>query len=176
MIQIEFSAEEIANLEKERYSHPSPQVQRRLEAVYLKSQNLSHQDIRRICHISKPTLCTYLKTYQTAGIDGLKQRNYQGQASQLNPYQGSLEHYFSAHPPKSIAEAQFEIERLTGIKRSPTQIREFLKKLGVKRRKVGHIPGKATSPDKIKEQDKFQKEQLEPRLNEAKEGKRTLFL
>ena len=59
---------------------------------------------------------------------------------------------------------------------SPTQTKEFLKRIGLKLRKVGHVPGKALNPDKIQEQEHFQKNKLEPRLEEAKEGKRSLFL
>ena len=40
----------------------------------------------------------------------------------------SLEAYFRAHPPATSKEAQSEIAALTGIKRSETQVREFLKK------------------------------------------------
>lgn len=36
-----------------------------------------------------------------------------------------------------------KIEELTGIKRSPTQVRVFLKKIGMKCRKVGVMPSKA---------------------------------
>jgi transposase len=60
---------------------------------------------------------------------------------------------------------------LTGIKRGPTQTREFLKKLGMKPRKVGQIPAKAD----VKEQETFKEEKLEPRLAEAKAGKRVVF-
>jgi len=59
----------------------------------------------------------------------------------------SLEEYFRVNPPASIKEAQSEIEELTGIKRSETQVREFLKKkLHLRCRKIGMIPAKA-DPD-----------------------------
>ena len=38
MLKIEFTLEEIDALEKERYHHPDPKVQRKVEAIYLKSQ------------------------------------------------------------------------------------------------------------------------------------------
>ena len=59
MIHIEFSESDITALEYERYHHPHPHVQRKMEVLYLKSQGLSHQDIRRLCRIkSKTTLVT----------------------------------------------------------------------------------------------------------------------
>ena len=68
MIQIEFSPEEIDALEYERYHYPHPQVQRKMEVLYLKSQGLAHQDIRRVGRISEPTLTTYLRQYQEGGL------------------------------------------------------------------------------------------------------------
>ena len=52
----------------------------------------------------------------------------QGPESALQEHYPSLEAYFRAHPPATITEAQGKIEALTGIKRSETQVREFLKK------------------------------------------------
>ena len=48
MIKIEFKNSEIDQLEFERYNHPSPIVQKKMEAVYLKSQGISH---KKICDI-----------------------------------------------------------------------------------------------------------------------------
>lgn len=72
MINIDFTSEEIDTLELERYHHPDPKVQKKMEVLYLKSQQLAHQEICRLCRISEPTLVTYLKQYQEGGIELLK--------------------------------------------------------------------------------------------------------
>ncbi len=77
--------------------------------------------------------------------------------------------------PRTSFEAQAIIEELTGIRRSPTQVKVFLKKLGLRCRKVGFVPGKVTSPPKIEEQEIFRQQQLEPRLVEAACGERCVF-
>ena len=41
MIHIEFTEEQINELRHERYSHPHPRVQRKMEALFLKSQGLT---------------------------------------------------------------------------------------------------------------------------------------
>lgn len=176
MIQIAFTEADIAALHYERYHHPSPQVQRRMEMLYLKSQGLAHQDIARLCRVCRQTVVTTFHLYQEGGIDRLKQLHFAGQPSALNTHQASVEAEFRARPPRTIAEAQATIERLTGIHRSPTQIRAFLRRLGMRVRKVGVIPGQATHPDKAAAQDAFRTEQLTPRLEEVRHGKRTLFL
>lgn len=52
-----------------------------------------------------------------------------------------------------------------------TQMRVYLKSLGLKFRKVGGIPAKA---DPVKQKEFFENT-LDPRLKEAKEGKRTVY-
>jgi transposase len=176
MLQIAFTNAEIAALEYERYRHPSPLVQKRMEVVYLKSQALPHQDIARLCRISRQTVVTILHLYQQEGIERLKRFHFAGQPSALNQHQSTLEAHFRAHPPHTVAEAQATIEQLTGIRRSPTQIRAFLKRIGMQVRKVGTMPGRAHDPVKQQEQDTFQQTELEPRLDEVRQGKRSLFL
>ncbi len=175
MIRIEFSPEEIGALEYERYNHPHPKVQKKMEALYLKSQGLTHKEICRLCDISRGTLATYLKQYKEGGIECLKKLGYEGKPNELMEHAASLEQYFKENPPRNTAEAQAAIEKLTGIKRSPTQVREFMKRLGLKCRKVGFVPGKTDDPDKIEEQERFKEDELGPRLQEAKNGQRVLF-
>jgi Homeodomain-like domain len=68
MIHIEFSEQEKRALDYERYHHPHPHVQRKMEALWLKSQKLPHKDICRCTGISKHTLCTYLQSYKQGGL------------------------------------------------------------------------------------------------------------
>lgn len=86
-------------------------------------------------------------------------------------YTSSIEEDFRQLPPASTKEARSRRADLTGIKRSECQIRKFIKRLGMKRLKVGHIPSKA-NPDK---QENFKQEQMEPVLEEAKKGKRFVY-
>jgi transposase len=118
MIKIEFTPEQIDELDYERYHYPHPTVQRKMEAVYLKSQGLPHAEIGRLCRICETTLVTYLRQYQEGGIERLKDLGYHGKTSELDQHQETLKAYFEQHPPRSVKEAQAEIERLTGIKRS----------------------------------------------------------
>jgi len=143
MIQIEFTQAEIEALRYERWYYPEPRVQQRMETLYLKALEIPHQDIGRIVDISQKTLRSYLELYQEGGIEALKQFNYHGPQSALEPYRESLEAEFTQSPPHSINQAVERIEELTGVRRSPSQVRRYLKKLGMKRRKVGQIPAKA---------------------------------
>ncbi len=175
MIDIIFTEEEKELLHYERFNHPHPRVQEKMEVVYLKSQGLQHKEIQRLSKISKTTLCNYLKEYKQGGIERLKEINFYKPESELNEYKITLEAYFREKPPRTTCEAQAKIEELTGIKRSPTQVRNFLKAIGMSCRKVGFVPGKANISEKIEEQEVFKEQKLQPLLQEAKEGKRFVF-
>lgn len=175
MIQIDFTSEEIDALYEKRRTHPHPHVRQKLDALYLKSQDLAHQDICRIVRITKATLVSYLKAYQEGGIERLTEDRWHRPQSELEPYRPLLEDYFRKHPPASLAEAQSQIETLTGIHRSRTQVGQFLHRIGMKCRKVGSVPAKAIDEEKLQEQETFRKEELEPRLEEAQAGECKVF-
>jgi transposase len=171
MIRIDFTQEQIKSLQHERFHHPHPQVQRKMEAVYLKSQGIRHKEICRLTGICAMTLCTYLHEYKDGGIEKLKELNSYKPQSELMTHRQSIEEYFRTHPPATVKEAMAKIEAVTGIKRSPTQIRGFMNAIGLKRRKVCSIPAKAD----LQKQEEFKRNELEPRLEEARTGKRVVF-
>ena len=78
--------------------------------------------------VSENTIRDYFELYEQGGVEKLKELNYPIHESELNAHIISLETYFRENPPVSIKEAQSEIEVITGVKRSETQIADFLKK------------------------------------------------
>lgn len=132
--------------------------------LYLKSFDFQHKDIREICRITKPTLVDYLTEYKEKGIDSFKELNWKGQPSKLNDYKDIIDKEFAKDPPKSINEAQDRIDRLTGIRKSPTQIRIFLRKLKYKYLKTGSIPGNGDGNDETREEKRedFKKKNWNP--------------
>ena len=127
-MQLEFTPAIQDALNYERYHHPLPLVQRRMEALWLKSHGLAHGQIAQLVNITENTLRDYFQLYLAGGVERLKEVASQGPESALQEHYASLEAYFRAQPPATIKEAQSKIAALTGIKRSETQVREFLKK------------------------------------------------
>jgi len=125
---IEFTPDSIGVLNHERYHHPVPLVQRRMEALWLKSHNLPHGLIAKLVGVTENTLREYFQLFREGGTEKLKQVDFYRPESALVEHTTSLESYFREHPPATIKEAQRQIETLTGIKRSETQVAEFLKK------------------------------------------------
>lgn len=171
MLKLEFTTEDVKALKEQRFSHPHPRVQKKMEAVYLKSQNLSHNQICQLVGISRTTLLSYMKQYEAGGIEQLKKVNFRSPQSELQNHKTQLEDYFKEHPFTSINQACSIIAGQTGITRSPTQVAKFLKELGIKRRKVGQIPAKAD----VEKQAEFMENELNPRIQEAQAGQRQLY-
>jgi transposase len=142
MLHLTFTPEEIEELHYQRYHHPHPRVQMKMEALLLKAKGLPHHQITSCVGICENTLRTYLKQYQTGGIEALKVLQFHRPTSELQAHRDTIEAYFHQHPATSIPQAVKRIEDLTGLKRSPTQVRIFLNKLGLKRLKTYAVPAK----------------------------------
>lgn len=171
MLKIEFSTTEIKALHYERFHHPHPRVQLKMEAVYFKSLQLPHHEICRLCGITGNTLRAYLRDYQAGGLPQLQQLNFYCPKSKLLGHKKSLEESFKTNPPATIKQARSFIGEETGLTRSPTQVRHFLLHLGLKCRRVGMIPAKAD----VEKQAAFLAQELQPRLAQATAGRRKVF-
>jgi len=55
---------------RDRYHHPDPRVQQRMEILWLKSQNQDHGDIAALARVSRSTVQRTLRIYAAQGLDG----------------------------------------------------------------------------------------------------------
>ena len=167
----EFSTEEREALQYWRFHHPHPRGQRKMEVLYLKSQGVASAEVCRLCAISRSTYARYVREYRGGGLGKLQEMPGSHRHSELDDYRLLLAADFRQRPPASVAEAAQRIEQLTGLNRGLTQVRQFLKSLGMTPRKVGQIPAKAD----VVAQATFKTTALEPRLQEAQAGRRVVF-
>src|SRR5262245_50210056 len=177
MSRIDFTDDDLSAIAFERYYHPEPFVQRKLEVLWLKSQGLAHPDIARLAGVSRASVQRYLREYRTGGLDAIRRYPWEGQRSALDGHRASLEAHFREHPPRSVKDAQRVIEGQTGIRRGPTQVRRFLGRLGLQPRRVAAVPiaPKSTAEDQARQQRRFLDAELEPVLAEARAGRRDVY-
>ena len=141
MRRFQFTDEVLEAIAQERFYHPNPRVQRRMEILWLKQHGESHQRIAELADTSRRTVQRVLDVFAAGGLEAVRQFHEQGRANALAPHRQSLEEEFRQRPPKVVAEACDRIERLTGVRRQPTQVRLFLREsLGLRWRKVAAIP------------------------------------
>lgn len=178
MRQFSFTAEDVQAIAHDRYHHPHPHVQRKMEVLWLKSHGLPHDQIATLAGVSLRTVQRYLDEYLAGGLPRVRRCNWHGPQSTLAEHEQSLEEYFWDHPPRTTKEAAAAIEQRTGIRRGLTQIRAFLKySLGLKYCKVASIPvpPKKSIAEHAQVQAQFLANQLEPCLQAAQAGQRAVF-
>jgi transposase len=178
MRPIRFTPEDRRSLAHDRFHHPDPRVQRKIEVLWLKSHGLGHDDIATLADVSRRTVQRYLHEYREGGLDRLRRCRWQQPQGALSEHQESLEGYFAKHPPRSAKQAQAVIEQQTGVRRGLSQVRHFLKdRLGLRWRQTGAIPvpPRKTIPEHAREQGAFLRDKLEPRLEQARRGGRQVY-
>ena len=167
MLPLNLSKAEIQRLNYERFYYPCPVVQKRLHAVYMKATvEGSNTTIGHLTGLNRQSVSHWIQVYQTDGFDALCQFNYGTNKSELESHSVSILKSFGERPPMSACEAKSRIEELTGISRSPSQVRTFMKKHGLQYIKTGHIPAKAD----VEKQKQWVKSTLEPAIEEAQKG------
>ena len=73
------------------------------------------------------TLRAYLREFLAGGVDAMKEFRRSNSQGALDGHRTTLEAYFRERPPATVNEAAAKIEEFTGIQRSETQVRKFLK-------------------------------------------------
>src|SRR3989304_9324665 len=97
-LQLEFTSEQIIELQYQHHKHVVPIVQRRMEALLLKAHNLAHEQIEEIVGVSGNTIREYYELYQQGGIEKLKELHYYKPEGELVKHIVSLEAYFRENP------------------------------------------------------------------------------
>ena len=178
MRTITFTADDRRALAHDRYHHPDPRVQRKMEVLWLKSHGLGHDQIAAYADVSRRTVQRYLNEYHEGGLPRLRRCQWHQPHSALEEHQDSLEEYFLKHPVRSAKQARAIIEQQTGVRRGLSQVRHFLKdRLGLRWRRTGAIPVPPTKTveEHAREQAVFLQEKLEPRLEQARRGQRQVY-
>src|SRR3954454_21077819 len=178
MRTIPFTAEDLRDLAHDRYHHPDPRVPRKMEVLWLKSHGLTHDAIASYADVSRRTVQRYLDEYLEGGLPRLRRCAGNHPRSVLVDHEASFVEYSQAPPPRSVKQARAIIEQHTAIRRGLSQVRHFLKdRLGLRWRQVGAIPvpPKETIQEHAREQAAFVEQKLEPRLEQARRGRRQVY-
>ena len=164
LTKLMLDSEELARLNYERYYYPCPIVQKRLHSVYIKA--ITNFPNEEICHItgSHPnSLSKWIAIYKQEGFDGLCKTDHHSNRSLLENQAVDIKELFISHPPRSIDEARLKIKELTGIDRSNTRARAFMKRHQFRFLKTGHIPAKVNTT----EQTNWVNKTLKPAIEAA---------
>jgi transposase len=141
MRHFEFPESVMAEIQRDRFNHIDPLVQRRMEVLLLKAHDQPHAMIAKMADMSRATVQRILDLYETGGLAAVRTFHWKTPVSALMPHRPLLEAEFTTRPPHTVGEACERIEKLTGVRRGPTQVREFLREtMELRWRKVAAVP------------------------------------
>ena len=139
-LRIELSGEQQRIVNAERDEHPCQHVRRKMLVLWLLHNGITRDKAALIAGLGRATVQRYVAAFRDGGLDGLRHWGVSGPVSDLAAHTEAIKAEFTQKPVRSTAEACERIERLTGIRRRPSQVRKFLKGLGLKWRRVRAIP------------------------------------
>lgn len=141
MRHLQFSADLLAQIDRDRFQHANPLVRPRMEILWLKACGQPHAAIAQLASVSRATVQRVLRAYDNGGLQAVQAFHWKVPVSALAPHRSVLEAEFTSRPPHTAGEACERIEKLTGVRRRPTSVREFLRRtLDWRWRKVAAVP------------------------------------
>jgi len=163
---------EIISLMNFHQNHIHPVVRQRAHVLLLRTQRLRNAQISSITGLSETTIIDYAHQYLQEGETWLTTLNFRKPTGKLKPFDAQIKAHFEKYPVSTIAQACKAVQELVGVTVKNTQMRQYLKEnLGMAWRKVGSVPAKVD----VEVQQQFHDEKLQPRLEEAKAGKRAVY-
>jgi transposase len=139
-LRIRLTEEEQAIVNAERDGHPEAHVRRKMLVLWLLHCGVTRGTAAKIACLGRATVQRYVAAFAEGGLDGLRRWEVTGPVSDLQAFRDQIKEEFTRLPARTIAEACERIERLTGIRRQPTQVRQFLKGMGLKWQRVRAVP------------------------------------
>src|SRR5215210_6198293 len=124
----------------ERDTHPDAHVRRKMLVLWLLHHGDTRERAATVTGLGRATVQRYVKAYKEGGLDGLRRWGVTGPVSDLAAHADAIKEEFTRLPARTVAEAAERIERLTGIRRQPSQTRKFLKGVGLKFQRVRAAP------------------------------------
>ena len=161
MRHFDFPDDVLQEIQRDRFKHPTLLVQERMEILWLKAHGIRHGQIAELSRAARSTVQRTLDLYADGGLAAVRHVPRRVPAKALAIHRTALAAEFKARPPQTLAEARERIAQLTNIRRSITQVREFLREeLGLRCRKVAAIPmpPKRTAPEHAAIQAAFLKD------------------
>lgn len=163
------------NIENELKWHKAfnvdPVVVTRCDMIVLKANGVDTKTICKITGKSERTVRSVFRLFLDGGIDAMTTRNHYRPTCELDKHRDTILESLTTRPVGSAKEAVARIKQLTGVTRSETRVKVFMKKIGLKCIKTGQIPAKAN----IEEQEEFLKKKLKPAVNKALKGDGHLY-
>jgi transposase len=172
MIRLELTDQEAEDL-VEALDDPATSEKHKIKLLVIRmhAEGAQHGFIAKCLNLHANTITNHIKEYRAGRLAATLEDRYYRPSSSLGPFLPCLRCSFLSAPVADAKQAVARIESLTGIRLSESQVRRFMKGIGMKLRKACSIPGKADG----QLQFEFYASEMLPRLAEAGRGTRKVF-
>ena len=138
--RVRLTEEQQRIVDEERNAHPDPRIREKMLVLWLLHHGLTRQKVAEVVRIGRTTVHRYVVAFREGGLDGLRRWDPNRPAREMAAYRDIIRESFEKRPACTIAEACDRIFQLTGLRRGPSQVRKFLKEMGLKFYRVRAIP------------------------------------
>lgn len=138
--RVQLTEEQQRIVNEERVAHPNLRVREKMLVLWLLHCGTTREKAAEIVGIGRATVQRYVAAFRAGGLDGLRRWNPRRPSSEMAADRDVIRESFEQQPARTVAEACDRIFRLTGLRRGPSQVRKFLKDMGLKFQRVRMIP------------------------------------
>ena len=139
-LRVQLTEEEQRVVNEERTSHPNERIRERMLVLWLLHNGDTRQRAAEIVGVGRATVQRYVAAFRVGGLDELRRWAPNRPESEMAAYRVIIRESFEKQPVRTVAEAGDRIFQLTGLRRGPSQVRKFVKGLGLKYQRVRMIP------------------------------------
>jgi len=139
-LRIQLTEEQQQIVDEERSSHPNLRVREKMLVLWLLHKGVTRRKAAEIVGVGRATVQRYVVAFREGGLDGLRRCKVNRPVSEMAAYRDLIRESFEKQPARTVAEAGERIFQLTGLRRGPSQVRKFLKDMGMKWQCVRAIP------------------------------------
>lgn len=158
-LRVRLTEDEQRIVNEDRTSHPIERIRERMLVIWLLHNGVTRQKAAEIVGVGRATVQRFVAAFRDGGLDGLGRWDPNRPESEMAAFRELIRDSFEKQPVRTIAEACDRIFQLTGLRRGPSQVRTFLKSLGLKFQRVRMVPvpPKKTWPSTLKPRTSFSK-------------------
>jgi len=138
--RVQLADQEYRIVNEERLSHPNERIRERMLVLLLLHNGVTREKAGEIVGVGRATVQRYVAAFRDGGLDGLRRWEPNRPQSEMAAYREVIRESFEKEPVRTVAEACDRIFQLTGLRRGPSQVRKFLKDMGLKFLRVRPIP------------------------------------
>jgi transposase len=138
--RVQLTEEQQRIVNEERVAHPDLRVREKMLVLWLLHCGATREEAARVVGVSRSTVQRDVAAFRTGGLDGLRRFHHHRPRSEMAAYRELIRASFEERPARTMAEACDRIFQLTGLRRGPSQVRQFLKDMGLKFQRVRMVP------------------------------------